>query len=46
MPIETRTTLSSGKPDHEMMAKNLSDDEICLVASYFTSIAVTVKAAR
>ena len=49
MPIETRTTLSSGKREHKvmsMMAKNLSDDEICLVASYFTSIAVTVKAAR
>ena len=37
----------SGKREHEvmsMMAKNLSDDDISLVASYFTSIAVTVKA--
>ena len=37
----------SGKREHEvmsMMAKNLSDDDINLVASYFTSIAVTVKA--
>lgn len=37
----------SGKREHEvmaMMAKNLSDDDISLVASYFSSIAVTVKA--
>jgi cytochrome c553 len=26
-----------------MMAKNLSDDDISLVASYFSSIAITVK---
>jgi cytochrome c553 len=37
----------SGKREHEvmsMMAKNLSDEDISLVASYFSSIAVTVKA--
>lgn len=37
----------SGKRAHEvmaMMAKNLSDQDIALVASYFSSIAVTVKA--
>ena len=37
----------SGKRENEvmsMMAKNLSDDDIALVASYFSSIAVTVKA--
>ena len=47
MPIEKRTTLNSGKREHKvmsMMAKDLPDDEICLVASYFTSIAGTVKA--
>jgi cytochrome c553 len=27
-----------------MMAKNLSDDEIATVASYFSSIAISVKA--
>ena len=37
----------SGKREHEvmsMMAKNLSDQDIALVASYFSSIAITVKA--
>jgi cytochrome c553 len=37
----------SGKRENEvmsMMAKNLSDEDINLVASYFSSIAVTVKA--
>lgn len=37
----------SGKREHEvmgMMAKNLSDQDINLVASYFSNIAVTVKA--
>ena len=37
----------SGKRENEvmsMMAKNLSDQDINLVASYFSSIAVTVKA--
>ena len=37
----------SGKRENEvmsMMAKNLSDDDINLVASYFSSIAITVKA--
>ena len=37
----------SGKRENEvmsMMAKNLSDEDISLVASYFSSIAVTVKA--
>ena len=37
----------SGKRESEvmsMMAKNLSDEDITLVASYFSSIAVTVKA--
>jgi cytochrome c553 len=37
----------SGKRENEvmsMMAKNLSDDDISLVASYFSSIAITVKA--
>jgi cytochrome c553 len=36
----------SGKRENEvmsMMAKNLSDDDISLVASYFSSIAITVK---
>jgi cytochrome c553 len=47
MPIEKRTTLNSGKRGHKvmsMMAKNLPDEDISLIASYFTSIAVTVKA--
>jgi cytochrome c553 len=47
MPIETRTTLSSGKREHKvmsMMAKNLPDEDNSLIASYFTSIAVSVKA--
>ena len=37
----------SGKRENEvmsMMAKNLSDEDISMVASYFSSIAVTVKA--
>jgi len=37
----------SGKRENEvmsMMAKNLSDNDISLVASYFSNIAVTVKA--
>ena len=37
----------SGKRENEvmsMMSKNLSDDDINLVASYFSSITVTVKA--
>jgi len=37
----------SGKRENEvmsMMAKNLSDEDINLVASYFSGIAVTVKA--
>ena len=37
----------SGKRENEvmsMMAKNLSDDDIALVASYFSSITVAVKA--
>ena len=37
----------SGKRENEvmsMMAKNLSDDEIATVASYFSSIAISVKA--
>ena len=37
----------SGKRENEvmsMMAKNLSDEDIALVASYFSSIAITVKA--
>jgi cytochrome c553 len=47
MPIEKRTTLNSGKREHKvmsMMAKNLPDEDISLIESYFTSIAVTVKA--
>jgi cytochrome c553 len=37
----------SGKRENEvmsMMAKNLSDDDVALVAGYFSGIAVTVKA--
>jgi len=37
----------SGKRENEMMgtmAKNLSDDDIALVAGYFSGIVVTVKA--
>jgi cytochrome c553 len=37
----------SGKRENEvmsMMAKNLSDDDIALVAAYFSSIAIAVKA--
>lgn len=47
MPVEKRTTLNSGKREHKvmsMMAKNLPDEDISLVAIYFTSIAVSVKA--
>lgn len=37
----------SGKREHEMMntmAKNLSDQDMALVAAYFSGIAITVKA--
>lgn len=37
----------SGKREHEMMnmmARNLSDQDIALVAAYFSGIAITVKA--
>lgn len=37
----------SGKREHEvmsMMAKNLTDEDIALVAAYFGSIAISVKA--
>lgn len=46
MPIEKRATLNSGNRKHKvmsMMAKNLPDEDISLIASYFTSIAMTVK---
>lgn len=44
--IKTLKEYKSGKRENEvmnMMAKNLSDQDIALVASYFSSIAISVK---